>query len=124
MNPQELLNLLEKKIEILVHQIEITRKENTELQNLLQIERERNSKLEHEIVILKQDKQTFDFSKQEIRSRIEELIKKLTTSGKTTEYTQPEYAYMRKSGVSYQQQNYSGGIDMMDDDGTGYYDEI
>lgn len=125
MNPLESLNLLEKKIEILMHQLEITKKENHELQNLIQIERERNSKLEHEIVILKQEKQTFDVSRQEIRSRIEDLIKKLTSGSKNVEYTPADYAFIRKSGsTGYQQPGYSGGIDMMDDDSSNYYDEI
>jgi chromosome segregation ATPase len=124
-NPLESLNLLEKKIEILMHQLEITKKENHELQNLIQIERERNSKLEHEIVILKQEKQTFDVSKQEIRSRIEDLIKKLTSGSKNAEFVPQDYAFIRKSGsTGYQQPGYSGGIDMMDDDSSNYYDEI
>ncbi len=128
MNPIDALNVLEKKIEILIHQIEILRKENNELNNLLLIEREKVSSLEHEITMLKKEKNTSDYSKQEIRSRIEGLINKL--SGGTLP-SASEMDYSSKKLVSVHQNNSgsffnrSGGIDMMDDDTPGYgFNEI
>ena len=78
MNPIDSLNLLDKKIEELVYRMEILKKENFELQNLLKLEKEKNSKFEQELLILRQEKTGFNSVKEEIRLRIENLITKLT----------------------------------------------
>ncbi len=128
MNPIDALNVLEKKIEILIHQIEITKKENMELNNLLIIEREKANALEHEISMLKQEKHNFDYSKQEIRSKIEGLITKLSgnsiPSSTEMDFSRQNYVSVNKNTMG-SANNRSGGIDMIDDDIPGYgFNEI
>jgi predicted RNase H-like nuclease (RuvC/YqgF family) len=127
LNPLDALNILEKKLDVLVYQLETLKRENTELHNLVQIERERTSKLEQEILLFKQEKQSDDFSKQEVKGRIEELIKKLTGKipGKTSEFenkqtNEKQYSASIAAGLS----SLTSGINMLDDDSSGfYYDE-
>ena len=127
MNPLDTLNILEKKLDVLVYQLETLKRENSELHNLIQIERERTSKLEQEILILKQEKQSDDFSKQEVKERIEELIRKLTGKNPAKQgelgnkqTTENQYSSAIAAGIS----NLTSGINMLEDENSGfYYDE-
>ncbi len=131
LNPLDSLNLLEKKIEEIVYRIEILKKENFEIQNLLKIEREKSLKLEKEILVLKQDRQNFEHIKGELKSRVEGLINKLTGSKTSMQAHPNEVNYSdnitmsTSSGmgsVSNQTsiKGMSDGINMMDDDTTEY----